>query len=196
MRSKLIIATIGLMFAAGAAVAQPQPARMQRMQMMHAPMLFAKMKLTDQQKAEMQKIRLNLKQKQIDIRASIAHDRVDYAELASAANPDQNALAAKLQDIAKLQGQLRSNRLNGWFEVNKLLTPDQQKIWRKVLQHPMMFMHNGMSRACQGRMGRGEMMMKRMEMMRNGGGMGGNMNTWGRPNMMNRQNWQSPDSGK
>ncbi|MCL4539802.1 MAG: Spy/CpxP family protein refolding chaperone [Bacteroidetes bacterium] len=196
MRSKLIVAVLGLLFAAGAAVAQPEPPRMHQMPMMHVPMLFARLKLTDQQKAEMQKIRLNLMQKQIDIRASIAHARLDYAELASATNPDQNALAAKIQDIAKLQGELRSNRLEGWFEVNTILTPEQQKIWKDVLQHPMMFRHNRMSGAWQGRMGRGGMMMNRMEMMRNGGGMGRNMNMWGRSNMMNRQNWQSPDSGK
>lgn len=198
MRSRILVAVLGLLVAAGAALAQ-QPARppMHPMMMMkRAPMLFSRLKLTDQQKAEVQKIRLNMMQKQIDVRANIAHARIDYEELASAANPDQNALSAKLADIAKLQGQLRTNKLDGWFAINKILTPEQQKLWKKVLEHPMMFRHNRGERMWRGRMRNGDMIMKRMEIMRNGQGMQGSRNTWGRQNMWNRQSWSSPDSGK
>ncbi len=197
MKSKILVAVLGLLVAAGAALAQqPARARMHPMTMKRTPMLLAQLKLTDQQKAEVQKIRLNIMQKQIDVRANIAHARIDYEELASAANPDQKAISSKLEDIAKLQGQLRTNMLDGWFAINKILTPEQQKTWKKVLERPMMFRHDRGARMWRGRMGNGGMMMNRMQIMRNGQGMQGNMNTWGRQNMWNRQAWPSPDTGK
>lgn len=197
MKSKMFVAILGVLVAAGAALAQqPARARMHPMMMKRGTMFFNQLKLTDQQKAEAQKIKLNIMQKQIDVRANIAHARIDYQELASAADPDQKALSAKLEDIAKLKGQLRTNMLDGWFAINKILTPEQQKTWKKVLEHPMMFRHNRGAGIWGDRMGNGRMMMNRIEIMRNGPGMHGNWNTWGRQNMWNRQARPSPDTGK
>ena len=103
-----------------------------------------------------------MKQKQIDLRAKIAHARLDYGQLTSANSPDEDAIAGKIDEISKLQLQLKKNLLDTWFAVDKILTPDQQKIWKKVLQHPMMARRNMMIRMhSNGRMGNG-MMQRRM----------------------------------
>jgi len=131
------------------------------------------LKLTDEQKKDIQKIKLDLMQKQIDIRAKIAHARLDYEQLASADSPDEEALAAKMDEISKLQTQLKKNMLDGWFAVNKILTPDQQKIWKRVLEHPGLAARRVMMRIrTGGRNGGNGMMMWR----RPGIGLGPMMN--------------------
>jgi Spy/CpxP family protein refolding chaperone len=168
MRKISLIVTLGCMLAGGVAFGQPAAMKGQ-MQMGRHPMLFSELKLSDQQKTDMKKVWFDLRQKQIDVRAKIDHARLDYEKLASADNPDQNALSAKIQDIANLRVQLQKNKLDAWFSANKLLTPEQQKIWKKVLQHPMMFERAG-----------------RMNMMRERGGMMNHMEMMGRPGMMQR----------
>ncbi|HUI30091.1 MAG TPA: periplasmic heavy metal sensor [Candidatus Acidoferrales bacterium] len=142
MRIELLITSFCIMAAAGSVMAQPQGSPDDSTWGRHRTMMHARngLKLTDEQKATVQKIRFGIMQKQIDLRAQIAHDRLDYERLASAETPDESAIADKLDDIAKLQVQIRKNLLDGWFAINKILTPDQQKIWKKVLQHPGMAM--------------------------------------------------------
>ena len=136
MKSKLLAAVICVVVTVAGAMAQPAEPSKNPMRGKNPAMMHNKLKLTDEQKASIQKIKLGLMQKQIDLRAQIAHDRLDYEQLASADSPNEDAIAAKIDDIAKLQIQLRKNLLDGWFTVNKVLTPEQQKIWKKVLQHP------------------------------------------------------------
>lgn len=142
MRTKLIAMAVVFIVAASSAVAQQPQAQRQvqkrPMQMWRSQALPGKLKLTDQQKADIQKIRLDQMEKRIDIRAQMQHARVDYEKLAAADNPDRDALTATLDQIAKLRGELQKNFLDGWFAVNKILTPDQQKIWKKILEDPRM----------------------------------------------------------
>ncbi len=188
MRTKLLTLILGFVIIGPVAIAQPvDPAGRQRG---FGPMLQRELKLTETQRSQVQKIRFGIMKQQIDLRAQIAQDRVDYAELASAENPDQNQLSAKIQDISKLKGQLHSNMLNAWFAVNKLLTPEQQKVWKRVLEHPMMFsrgsrMHPMMHR-------QNGMMMKRGTMMGQGSMMMNGNGTMGRPMWDNNQNAPDP----
>jgi len=138
MKSKLLTAAICIMVTVGGAMAQSQGTPKNSMPGKHPSMMHNKLNLTDEQKASIQKIKFDLMQKQIDIRAKIAHARLDYEQLASADSPDENAIAAKIEEISNLQVESKKNLLDNWFSVNKILTPEQQKIWKKVLQHPMM----------------------------------------------------------
>jgi Spy/CpxP family protein refolding chaperone len=173
MKTKLLIAVLGCLISGGVALGQPA-APQRHMNMMHNPAMFQGLKLTDQQKSDAKQVWFGLQGKQIDIRAQLQHARLDYEQLASAANPDQKALSSKIQEIANLRVKLQQNKLDAWFAVNKLLTPEQQKVWKRVLEHPMMFER----RAMMNRMtNHGGMMMERMEIMRDRGMMqhGGNM---------------------
>ena len=40
----------------------------------------------------------------------------------------------KINEVAANETALHMNKLDGWFEANKFLTPEQQKEWREVLR--------------------------------------------------------------
>jgi Spy/CpxP family protein refolding chaperone len=174
MKTRLTILALGIFVMVGSALAQTnQPQAPSAPGWRHSKAGNA-LKLTDEQKKDVQKIKFDLMQKQIDLRAKIAHARLDYGQLTSADSPDEDAIAAKIDEISKLQVQLKKNLLDGWFAVNKILTPDQQKLWKKVLQHPgMAGRHMMMRMRTNHGMGNGMMQMRRPGMgfgpMLNGG---------------------------
>ncbi len=133
--------------------AQPgPPAGMDRP--MHQRMMDD-LKLTDQQQKEIDKLRSDAMKDQIDRRSQIAKARVELHDLMKAENPSQTAIEKKMNDIGSLQNQAQAKRLGVWFSVNKLLNPEQQKMWKGTLsRHAMM--------GTGPRMGRG---MERMERM-------------------------------
>jgi len=143
MRTGLLAMTLSSLLIVGSAAAQPAQQPKHPMQERHNGMMQGGLKLTDQQKKDIAKIKFDHKQKQIDLRATLAHARLDYEKLAASDNPDQDALSAKLDEITKAQADLHKNLLDGWFAVNKILTPEQQKIWKRVLEHPMRFAERG-----------------------------------------------------
>ena len=200
MKTKMLILVFGFVIAAGAAFAQPGNAPEAPMPMKHHQMMHhAGLKLTDQQKTQVEKIKFDLMKKQIDLRAQIAKDRVDYAELASAENPDRSALESKVDDMANLRSQLHKNMLDAWFDVNKVLTPEQQKLWKKALEHPMLFarhmgmkMMDGEKCMCM----KGGMMMGKTGMMGRGGMMGSQGAMKERIQIMKYQHQPPSDSGK
>ena len=190
MKTKLVAAAISFLLVSGAAFAQPMTKRPQQMPMLNRAEMLKQLKLTDDQKSQIQKLRFDMMQKQIDLRAQLAHSRLDYEQLASADNPDQDAISSKIDQIDKAKVAMQKNKLAFWFDVNKVLTPDQQKVWKKVLEHPMM------------RRGRGEQIM-----IRRGPGMGNGMFEFrGMNNPRGMMNWRmnmmtppgapGPDSGK
>jgi Spy/CpxP family protein refolding chaperone len=136
MKTRLMTIVLGLFVIVGSALAQTDQPQTRPMQKWRNSRDLGALKLTDQQKKDIQKIKFDLMQKQIDLRAKVAHACLDYQQLVSADSPDESAIAAKINDIAQLRVQLKKNMLDGWFAINKILTPDQQKIWKKVLQHP------------------------------------------------------------
>ena len=63
----------------------------------------------------------------------MATARLDLQKLMAADSPDKSSIEKKFNEIATLQTSLKMNHLNAWFENNKVLTPEQQKIWKKAL---------------------------------------------------------------
>ncbi|MGC8595276.1 MAG: Spy/CpxP family protein refolding chaperone [Candidatus Kryptoniota bacterium] len=150
MKTKLSAILLAVILVTSQAFSQPAKLRNQlNMDPFH---LIGSLNLTADQKQEFNRIKFDLMKKQIDLRAKIANAKIDYEQLASASSPDQSALESKLDEISRLQAQVWKNRLDSWFAVNKILTPEQQKIWKRVLEHPRFF-----QRA----------MVHRMQMMRN-----------------------------
>lgn len=154
MKSRILTGTLIALFSATLTLsAQPG----QGMQMSMHQQMMDELKLTDQQKKDVDKIHSDAQKEQIDRFSEIAKARVELRDLLKADNPSQPAIEKKLNDISTLQNQARSKRLSVWFSINKLLTPEQQKVWKKTLEH-----HGQMGMA--GRMGT----MRRMGMMRGG----------------------------
>jgi Spy/CpxP family protein refolding chaperone len=94
--------------------------------------VLRQLKLTDQQRKDIDQIRFELQKQTIDQQAKLKTERLELAQLFKADNPDQSAIQKKVGAISQLQSQQRLMIVDHWFAVNKLLTPDQQKIWKRV----------------------------------------------------------------
>jgi Spy/CpxP family protein refolding chaperone len=90
------------------------------------------LKLTDDQRKSIDNIRFELRKRTVDQQARIKIVRLECAELFKAAEPNQSAIQKKVAEISQLQSQQRLLIIEHWFAVNKLLTPDQQMVWKKV----------------------------------------------------------------
>ena len=117
-----------------------------------------KLDLTADQQKQFDKLRTDMQKKQIDLRSKIQTIRLDMKELFNEDSPDKSKIESKMNEVSKLQSEMKLNHLDFWFEVNKILKPDQRKIWK---EHRMMMeqrnprgMHDAM-RKPMGRHGRG-----------------------------------------
>jgi Spy/CpxP family protein refolding chaperone len=97
--------------------------------------ILGKLNLTVEQKKDVDKIRFDMEKQSIDQKANLATARLELRQLFKAENPDKSAIEKKINEMADLGVQLRMIRLNAWFSVNKLLTPEQQKTWKKALEY-------------------------------------------------------------
>jgi len=95
------------------------------------------MKLTDQQKKQVEQMRFDMEKQLVGVRAKMQTARLDLRQLLAADNPDKAAIETKMGEISQVALQVHSIRLNEWFEVNKILNPDQQKVWKEMLKHPL-----------------------------------------------------------
>ncbi|HTR81003.1 MAG TPA: periplasmic heavy metal sensor [Bacteroidota bacterium] len=131
----LIVGCFGLGFAQGET---PRPRMEKPMARMGRFDMLAKLKLTDEQKSKMKDIKFETTKKGIDLRAKLALSKLELGRLVSADEPDKAEIEKKMNEIASNKVALDMNKLNGWFEVNKILTPEQQKIWHRVLARRVM----------------------------------------------------------
>ena len=89
------------------------------------------LKLTDQQKGQMEKLRTDLQKKQVTAQGKIAVLRVELKELFQAENPDRTAIEKKMKEVSDLQHQEKLNGLDHLFAVKAILTPEQAKMWKE-----------------------------------------------------------------
>jgi len=124
-----------LLFLLFSTAAWAQPRRMGDGPKMRGMQMMENLKLTDDQQKQVGKLHSELERKQIFARAKIQALRVDVREAFREDKPDRGKIESKINEITKLQGEMKTNHLALWFDVNKILTPEQQKMWK---QAPMM----------------------------------------------------------
>jgi Spy/CpxP family protein refolding chaperone len=90
-----------------------------------------KLELNADQQKKVETFRSDMQKKQIDLMAKVKTMRVELRDLYNNENPDQKAIESKITEIGKLQNDMKLNHTNFWFAVNKILTADQQKIWKE-----------------------------------------------------------------
>jgi Spy/CpxP family protein refolding chaperone len=95
---------------------------------------MAKLKLTDEQKKQMKELKFETDKKAIELRSQLALSKLELGRLLASDAPDRDAIEKKINEVAANETALHINKLDGWFEANKFLTPEQQKEWRKVLR--------------------------------------------------------------
>lgn len=127
----------------------------ERMPMRGGREMMAALNLSEQQKTQMEKLRTELEKKQVTVQGKIAVLRVEMKELFQAENPDRGAIEKKMKEVSDLQHQMKVNGLDHMFAVKGILTPDQQKIWKKhmlQLGEERFGMGMGMGKGPEGRM--------------------------------------------
>ena len=93
--------------------------------------------LTDEQQKQVDKLHSDLAKELIDQRAKIAKAGVELHDLFKVESPDKSAISKKIQEIADLGAEAKILRVDHWFAVNKILSADQQKVWKKFLNERM-----------------------------------------------------------
>jgi Spy/CpxP family protein refolding chaperone len=101
----------------------------------HIQKFMEKLNLTDEQKKDVDKIHVDAEKQTITQKAKEETARLELRQLLKADAPDKSAIEKKINDIADLKVQMHMIKINSWFAINKLLTPDQQKTWKKVLEN-------------------------------------------------------------
>ena len=93
--------------------------------------------LSDTQKEQFQKISFDTQKKQIELKAKLETAKLELRRLMTADAIDKSAIEKKMNEVATSHVALRMNHLNSWMEKNKVLNPEQQKLWKKHLaNHP------------------------------------------------------------
>jgi Spy/CpxP family protein refolding chaperone len=90
-----------------------------------------KLDLNADQQKNFEALRSEMQKKQIDLAAKVKTLRVDLRDLFDNDAPDQNSIEAKMTEISKLQNEMKLNHTDFWFSVNKILTAEQQKVWKE-----------------------------------------------------------------
>ena len=141
MKKMLVVIAVLLMTSSARLAAQPD-------EMNAYQKYIGKLNLTEAQKKDVDKIKFDTEKQAIAQRAKLATARVDLRQLLKAENPDRSAIEKKMNEIADLGVRQHMIRVDAWFSINKLLTPDQQKTWKEVLanapaMHRNMMNHRG-----------------------------------------------------
>jgi len=100
--------------------------------------VMAELQLTPDQKSQVQKIHFENQKKEIELKAKLETKQLEMRNMLMTDTPDKSSLEKAIQEVGSAETVLKINKMSGWFEINIILTPDQQKHWIKVLrQAPM-----------------------------------------------------------
>lgn len=123
-----------LLFSA-VAVSQPRwndrPDDDDRPMMRRGITMMETLKLTDDQQKQFDKLRADFQKERIGMRSTLQQLRIDLRELYRAGTPDKGKIDATINEIGKQQTEMKLKQNDHWFRINKILTPEQQKIWRE-----------------------------------------------------------------
>ncbi len=102
----------------------------------------AQLNLTEEQEKKFNEIIFSQREAMIDTRAEIQKLRLEKQKIAMSDNPDLTKLKKLNAKISELQTRGANSRLETWAKINKILTPEQQKIWKKTLNKLGKRMHH------------------------------------------------------
>jgi Spy/CpxP family protein refolding chaperone len=97
--------------------------------------LLAKLNLTTEQQQAVDAARAQLRQQVNELRQQLSAEREKLADLWSAPEPDDAAIAAQRDKVSALRKQVRERVAAHLLEVRGLLTPDQQTKFDAAVRH-------------------------------------------------------------
>ena len=124
MRKNIAVAVVVslLLVASGAAVAQPGMAKGPEM-----GRVWAKLNLSDEQRKQIQDLRLKLAKETLPLRNELGVKRLELKQLMTADKPNLKAIESKIDEIKKLEASLQKKRVENRLAIRGILTPEQQK---------------------------------------------------------------------
>jgi Spy/CpxP family protein refolding chaperone len=90
-----------------------------------------KLNLTDDQKKEFAKLRIEMQRKNTPVQSQIRLARLEIQQAMLAEKPDRGKIEKSMREISDLQLQIKLNRLDHMFAMKSVLTPEQQKLWKE-----------------------------------------------------------------
>ena len=107
----------------------------------HGPMMFAMLDLSDAQKAKMRDIHEKQARAGIQARADMQLARMDMAKLMRSDNPDQSAINAQVDRMAKMRADMAKSRIATMLEARSVLTAEQRKKFDEMRANGPLGMH-------------------------------------------------------
>ena len=68
----------------------------------------------------------------IDLRSQIQKNRLEIKKMIADNNIDDAKIKSLTHENSELQTKIKDSAIDTWLKINKLLTPEQQKIWTKA----------------------------------------------------------------
>ena len=91
--------------------------------------------ITDQQADRLRQIAVDTEKFSVKTRAEIVVCSMELRELLRADKPEREAVMKKVQEISDLRGQILKQRIESLLATKAVLTPEQQKKVRALLEH-------------------------------------------------------------
>ena len=132
MRFRAMVALIPAVLLAGSVCLQAQPRTERGERMMET------LNLTEDQVATMKEMRAEHMKAMADHEAAVKKARIDLRSLMTADVPDKSAIKGKMKDLADLRLKEEGARVDHWFAVRSMLTPEQQKLFKQTIGARMM----------------------------------------------------------
>lgn len=126
---------IALMVVMAAAVAVSQP-RWRDREEMPGPRgghgeIMNQLDLTAEQEQKVEKMRSEMEKGGIASRAKLQTLRVELRDMMKDEKAERTAIESKISEISRAQTEMKLAHLGFWFDVDKILTPDQKKVWNR-----------------------------------------------------------------
>ncbi len=96
------------------------------------------LRLTDEQRDKVQAIRMRFEEKMEDVRFELRKQRFELAYLLRQGEEDRNKIDAKIDEILVLEKKRHKMILDEYFEMKKILTPQQNRIFLRHMIRAMM----------------------------------------------------------
>lgn len=106
--------------------------RFQERRKMRAERLAHELSLTDAQKEQMQRIRLEQQRQVIKLRAELQLARLDLGQLLREARPDQAKVIAQVEKLGKIEIELKKVNILSMVKMKSVLTPEQAKKFQEL----------------------------------------------------------------
>jgi len=93
--------------------------------------LFNQLNLSAEQEQQIKDLRYQQQKKAIDLKSQVEKNRLEIKHQITSDNFDENKILELTEANSKIQAELKTSKIKTWLAINKLLTPEQQKIWKK-----------------------------------------------------------------